>query len=311
MLSIVIVTYMREGVLIETIRSLQPLRDRLGHSTELLVVDQTPRHEAATEQALRCWNEADKIRWLQLPAPHLTRAMNTGLLEARGDVVLFLDDDIIPLADLLQAHLNTHQTYTEAWAVVGQVLQPGQKPAALAKHACNSDLWRDLNFPFNSSIPAWIENAMGGNLSVKRSHALALGGFDEAFPPPVAARFESEFAKRLVRHGGRIRFEPNAALHHLAAPSGGTRSKGSHLCSGSPRYGVGDVYFALRCGHGWDRFWYILRKPFREVRTRFHLRNPWWIPVKLIGEFRAIGWALQLWRKPPQLIGQDKLQQSQ
>jgi GT2 family glycosyltransferase len=179
----------------------------------------------------------------------------------------------------------------------------------LAKCPSKSLLWRDLNFPFNSSIPAWIENAMGGNLCVKRSRALEVGGFDEAFPPPVAARVESEFAKRLVNHGGRIRFEPKAALHHLAASSGGTRSRGSHLSSSSPRYGVGDVYFALRCGSGWERILYILRKPFREVRTRFHLRHPWLIPVKLIGEFRAIALAWKLWKQPPQLINQAKLQE--
>lgn len=302
MLSLVIVTFNREDVLTETIRALEPLRAELAEPSELLIIDQTSRHHSDTEAALRRWQLEQRIRWIRLPAPHLTKAMNTGLLEARGDVVLFVDDDIDPLPRLLHEHLAAHRAHPEAWAVVGQVLQPGQHPVALPRRPNPSFLWRDLDFPFNSTLPAWIENAIGCNLSVKRQEVLSIGGFDEAFPPPVASRFESEFAKRLVIAGGRIRFAPAAALHHLAAGSGGTRSKGSHLTSGSPRYGVGDVYFALRCGRGWERIWYVLRKPFREVRTRFHLRHPWWIPVKFSGEIRAIILGLRLASTPPLLI---------
>jgi hypothetical protein len=147
----------------------------------------------------------------------------------------------------------------------------------------------------------YIENAMAGNLSVKRDRALQIGGFDENFPPPVASRFESEFAKRLVRSGGRVWFEPRASLRHLAATTGGTRSKGSHLTSMSPVHGIGDCYFALRTGQGLEKWGYLARKPFREVRTKFHLRHPWWIPVKFVGELRALAAALRLSANPPSL----------
>lgn len=301
MLSIVIPTYRREQELINTIQSLEPLRASLACPSEVLIIDQTGVHLDGTEQALTQWHERGEICWIKRNQPHLTKAMNSGLIAAQGEIVLFLDDDIIPLPGLLKHHLATQQAHHDVWAVVGQILQPGQNAEALPRRWSQSDLWRDLDFPFNSCLPATIENAMGGNLSVKRSRALAIGGFDEAFPPPVASRFESEFAKRLVRAGGKIYFEPSASLHHLAAGSGGTRSEGSHLTSASPRYGVGDFYFALRCGHGWDRLWYVLRKPFREIRTKFHLRHPWWIPIKFWGELRALVEAIRLWKQPPLL----------
>jgi hypothetical protein len=40
----------------------------------------------------------------------------------------------------------------------------------------------------------------------------------------------------------------------------------------------------------------------REVCTRFHLRHPWWIPVKLTGELRALVWASRLCRRGQRLI---------
>lgn len=303
MLSIVIPTYKREQVLIDTIQYLQPLRECLQQPTELLIIDQTERHQPETQTALTNWNQTGLIRWLRLSKPHLTRAMNRGLQESRGKIVLYLDDDIIPAKHLLQEHINAHMLYQEAWAVVGQVLQPGQIPEAAYRPKRNtSSLTRDLKFRFNSSHGAWIENAMGGNFSINRFRALEIGGFDMNFPPPVASRFETEFAKRLVRAGGKIRFAPLASIQHLAAGSGGTRSMGSHLTSASSRYGVGDCYFALRCGQGWELIWYLARKPFREVRTKFHLMHPWWILPKFFGELKALYRALKLCQKPPALL---------
>ena len=302
MFSVVIATYRREQVLIDTICSLLPLLVRLDCPTELLVIDQSEQHEGSTTAALQQWHDQGLIHWQRLSQPHLVKAMNLGLLTARGELVLFLDDDIVPLPGLLQAHCDCHARYPEAWAVVGQILQPGQAPVDLPHDKHPSSFWRDLDFPFNRTRGAWIENAMAGNLSVKRERILTIGGFNESFPPPVASRFESELAKRLVAAGGLIRFEPEAALHHLAASSGGTRSAGGHLASASPHHGVGDDYFALRCARGWDRVWYLLRKPFREVRTRFHLRHPWLIPVKFLGELRALWLAWRISRRPPQLL---------
>lgn len=300
-LSVVIVTYNREQVLVDTIDHLLAQAGDCEGFDELLVIDQSERHEPGTDDALSRWHAEGNIRWLRLPRPDLTGAMNLGLLQARSSLVLYVDDDIVPGPDLLAAHIGAHRAIPGLAAVVGQVLQPGQRPEALAYQPQGSHLRRYMDFPFRSTIPAFVENAMAGNLSLDRKKALAVGGFDENFGPPVASRFESEFAKRLVSTGQRIWFEPSASINHLACGSGGTRSAGSHLDSASPAYGVGDYYFALRWGQGWDCFSYCARRLFREVRTKFHLRHPWYIPVKLLGELRAIVQAKRLFRRGQKL----------
>ena len=83
--SIVIPTYCRERVLVETIHYLLPL---LGPGDELIVLDQTPAHEAATESALASWHEAGRIRWQRLLEPSIPQAMSRGLLEARNEFVV-------------------------------------------------------------------------------------------------------------------------------------------------------------------------------------------------------------------------------
>jgi GT2 family glycosyltransferase len=238
------------------------------------------------------------IRWQRLARPGIAPAMNAALRESAADIVLFVDDDVVPEAGLLSAHLAAHAEHGEAWAVAGQVLQPGQVPVPARRAEAEPGLRADLDFPFHSTGRAWVRNVMAGNLSVRRAEALRIGGFDENFVG-VAYRFETEFARRIGHAGGRILFEPAASIRHLRAPSGGTRSYGNHLRSASPYHGAGDYYFALREGKGGARVAYVLRRILREVTTRYHARHPWFIPVKIVGELRALALALRLYAGGP------------
>jgi GT2 family glycosyltransferase len=159
----------------------------------------------------------------------------------------------------------------------------------------------DLDFPFNGTHGCWLQNVMAGHMSVRRSKALCIGGFDKNFQG-VAYRFETEFAQRINRSGGRIRFCPEASIKHLRAARGGTRIHGNHLVSASPTHGVGDYYYALL--HGWnsESVRYMSRRVVSEVVTRFHARHPWYIPVKLLGEARAFVWAMKLKRQGQALL---------
>ena len=76
----------------------------------------------------------------------------------------------------------------------------------------------------------------------------------------------------------------------------------SAVSSWLPSHSVGAYYFLLRTWRGFGSVKKILERAFRAIATRFHLRHPWWIPVKLLGELRAFVSALRLLRKGPRLI---------
>ena len=297
-ISIVIPTFQRERILVETVRQLVAL---FKAQAEIIVVDQTERHERETTNFLRAHQENGVLRWLRLEQPSIPRAMNIGLQTASNETVLFLDDDIEPSPKLVAQHAAAHEEFPEAWAVAGQVVQPGEEVTPRNRWTPGRGFRADLDFPFYSTERAWVLSVMAGNLSVKRDHALHVGGFDESFQG-VAYRFETEFCRRLTRAGGKVLFEPSASLRHLRAGYGGTRSIGSHLKSASPLHGMGDYYFALRSGLSVAVVWHILRRPVREVLTRFHFRHPWVIPLKLLGEFRAFGKAVRAIARGPRLL---------
>ncbi len=298
-LSIVIPTYGREQVLVDSIRLL------LVHQVPILLVDQTPTHDQSTLKQLESWQREGCVQHLHLKDPSIPQAMNTGLLAAKSEIVLFLDDDIEPHVGLVKAHVEAHQRHPEGWAVVGQVLQPGEVPKSRGDWFSREGILADLDFPYWSDESAWVRNVMAGNLSVKREHALAIGGFDENYEG-VAYRFETEFARRLIRAGGKIYYEPNASIKHLRAERGGTRSTGSHLTSMSPKHGQGDYYFALQSGYSLQTLWYIVKRPFREVCTKFHLKHPWYIPIKFIGELRAMWAGFGMFLKGPKYLQVEK-----
>ena len=286
MLTIAIPTYERGAVLCDTIEQLLALDPR---AHEIVIVDQTKQHAPAVAARLQAWQDAHAIRVIRLAQPSIPHAMNTALAEAKSPHVLFLDDDIIPDKNLVRAHASA-LAELGVWAVVGQVLQPGETPAHFPDDVLRRGFIRDLEFRFTHDTACDVQNVMAGNLSVDRERALSIAGFDERYTA-VAYRFETDFALRLVAAGGRIRYEPAASIRHLKVPGGGVRMWGDHRTSISPAHSMGDYYFARK--HV-PAFWrYVGRRLVNNVATRYHLRHPWTIPGKVLGEVRGLVRALR------------------
>jgi Predicted glycosyltransferases len=285
MIAVAIPTYNRGAIVVETVERLLALDPP---PDAILVVDQSPE----LNKGLAALDERGQIQLIRLDAPSIPHAMNEALLATQAPVVLYLDDDVEPSSGLIAAHERAHAT-AETWAVVGQILQPGEEPRHFAQPE------DDLEFHFNHDSGCFVANVMAGNLSVKREHAISVGGFDENFIG-ASYRFETDFALRLVAAGGYIWFSPEATLRHLKLATGGLRSYGDHRSSPSPAHSAGDYYFAI---HHRPPLWrYAIRRIRRNVATRYHLGHPWTIPTKLIGELRGLWLARRLARNGPRLI---------
>jgi GT2 family glycosyltransferase len=284
-ITVAIPTYNRGAIVVETIRRLFALAPP---PDAIIVVDQS----AEPNDALARWHGEGRIQLIRLDAPSIPRAMNEALIAAGTPVILYLDDDVEPSPGLVAAHEQAHAP-AETWAVVGQILQPGETP----RHFDQPE--DDLEFHFNHDSGRFVANVMAGNLSVKRGRAIAAGGFDENFVG-AGYRFETDFALRLLAAGGRIWFSPEASLRHLKLSTGGLRSFGDHRSSPSPAHSAGDYYFAIH--HRAPLWLYAFRRLRKNVATRYHLTHPWTIPTKVIGEVRGILLARALARGGRKLI---------
>ena len=253
-------------------------RDNDQQHTALRYARLVPAGQAFGKAGVNRFAENQKSRHKKKPA-----AMNRGLREASAEVVLFLDDDLVPDETLIEEHARLHLPGGPD-LVAGHVIQPW--------HGGESHL---------SLETTPTREFMGGNFSVKRALALALGGFDENFLR-VAYRFEAEFAGRLRDAGGTLLFNPAALVRHLKVDAGGTREYGLHYRTIRPDHAVGEYYYLLRGVGVRGRMRKLLWRPFRTAMTRFHLRHPWWIPVTLVSEILGLTWALALALRGPRYM---------
>jgi GT2 family glycosyltransferase len=257
---------------------------------EIVVVYQTAAHPESVTRRLDEIERRAPLRRIRRERPSIPGAMNDGLVAARGDLVVFCDDDVVPEPDFVTAHRDAHRR-NPACIVAGQVLQPGESREPLVGDA----------FSFRSSVEQTATEVIGCNFSVPRARLIELGGFDERFVA-AAYRYERELCDRARRAGMSIRFVPAASLRHLRASRGGTRAWGDHLRTFRPGHSVGEYYYLVRASGTPGRFRQLLGRPWRAVRTRHHLRRPWWIPATLLAELLGFFWALALAARGPFLL---------
>lgn len=265
MLTICIPTYDRYECLVDT---LEALRRQEGGKFEVVVVDQTPLDRRRVLAA-----DGLVLRWLVQEEPSASAARNFGLREAMGQIVLFLDDDVI-IKDpcFLQKHLR-HYADLEVVGVAGAAPDLGQD-MNLRRHR----FFRESGlgwayYPSNQGMQAWLRVGRSNNLSVRRDAAIACGGMDEQFEKG-AHREEADFGLRLTADGRRILFDPFASLVHIGNAEGGIRSWQQGESLKALHHMVGDLYL-LRRQIPWSQWPEYLALSLRYFLFPRGPRTPW------------------------------------
>src|SRR5262249_37423547 len=139
----------------------------------------------------------------------LTHARNFGAAQARGEILLFCDDDVIFHPNWVREHVAMYRD-PEVSAVAGQVLHRGE----IARDAPGS-------FAHNRSA-AHYSTVYGANFSIRKSVYERIGGSDENLG--VHAYTEDLILSGRLREGGhRIAYSPAAGVLHLQTAVGGCR----------------------------------------------------------------------------------------
>jgi GT2 family glycosyltransferase len=225
MLSLIIPTYGRERILCDSIAS---VLQQDYPSFEVLIIDQTQQHEPETEQYLQAMASAGKIRWFRVAWASLPGARNYGVRRAIGEVVLFLDDDVLLPPGYLAAHARNYARSTVG-AVAGRVFDrmkladaiPGLAIEYLPPEAMDPGIaWYHIDL-VHTTKPQQVLTARGCNMSFRREVFTRYGiWFDERFRGS-AVREESDFCLRIRKTGWQIWYDPEAHLVHLGEETGG------------------------------------------------------------------------------------------
>jgi glycosyltransferase involved in cell wall biosynthesis len=216
-LSVVIPTYKRPELLRRCLASLQQ-QDLDPTRFDVVIVDDGSG-DATTDVLAAATRDVGNIVALTQPRnAGPAAARNRGIHTATGDLVLFLDDDVVAAPDLLSTHLAIHaQRADPLLGVLGRV---DWDPALTVTPFMH---WLDtsgLQFAYDT----WLREGpvdppyaafYTANLSLRRDLLVAENGFDERFPYPA---FEDiELAFRLANRGFHLDYQPSARGFHTRA----------------------------------------------------------------------------------------------
>ena len=204
-LSVVMPTYDEPERLEAALKSLSQ-QDYPHEAIQIIVVDDASPHldserlhaAVAPLQLQLLRNEQNQGR---------ARARNTALRVASGEVVVFLDSDMIVGTNFLCAHAQRHQNHAEA-VFVGNVRFASEIPnTSLTRYIEGRGVHRvdeDKPIPFNCFVT--------GNSSVRRSTLLRVGFFDEDLT--AYGGEDLELGYRLHLAGIPLYYAPEALSYH-------------------------------------------------------------------------------------------------
>ncbi len=208
-ISVVIPTHNRKAALLRGLQALAA-QTLAPDSFEVVVVLDAVTDGSAAALATRVWPFL--LRSIVPPGRGAAGARNAGAKAARGERIVFLDDDMVPAPGFLEAHLRAAESDPRR-VVIGhsepQMEDRGWFGEALARW------WREEFRGMAAPDHRFSHrDVMSGNLSLPREVFLALSGFDETLP----VREDFELGYRLLQAGAPLVFAPSAhALHHDAS----------------------------------------------------------------------------------------------
>lgn len=212
-ISIIIPTFNRNTILISCVNSILFSIER-DPNIEIIIVNDSKSN------IIDLHSESDNIIIVNNPKQGAASARNYGASLAHGELLLFLDDDILINKKCLKSIQNLHTKYdkmmsTPIWTYSSEMLEK-LKSTSFGRFRINHDYesvkGRDEEQIANEKDIFEVICLASFCLSIKKKHFFQLGGMDENFP--YAGCEDQEFSMRAKKFGFKLLLDENNSVFH-------------------------------------------------------------------------------------------------
>jgi len=188
---------------------------------EILVVDNNSNDQTRDVVEGFCRGFPGRFRYVFEPRPGKSYALNTGIREAGGEILAFLDDDVTVESAWLQS--LTEPLKDGEWAGTGGRTLFAQKftppPWLGLKEPYNLGGILAAQFDYGDTPHQLTRAPYGANMAFRKEMFKKYGGFRTDLGPSPNREVprpneDTELGRRFMAAGERIRYEPKAIVYH-------------------------------------------------------------------------------------------------
>lgn len=188
---------------------------------EVLVVDNNSTDRTPELVEDFCRRYPNRIRYFFEPHPGKSFALNSGIRQARGEILAFMDDDVTVEPTWLQNLTAT--LYSGQWGGAGgrtllaEAYSPPDWLALQGPYSLGGVL--AAQFDLGDEAGELCQAPYGANAAYRREMFEKYGLFRTDLGPSPDSKIprpneDTEFGRRLMKAGERLRYEPSAIVHH-------------------------------------------------------------------------------------------------
>ena len=203
---------------------LEALKSLNYSNLDILVVDNAPSNDA-TEQLIQ--TTYPNVRYVCEPRPGLSWARNRAIVEARGEIIAYTDDDVVVDPGWITNLVNVFATNSKVMVVTGYVAAYELETDAqiIFEQAYRfgrgfESKWVQVNDRGSrktvTQYGATANYGTGANMAYRRSLFERIGYFDPALGAGTATTGgeDLEMFFRVLHEGYTLVYEPNALVRH-------------------------------------------------------------------------------------------------
>ncbi len=219
-ITVILCTYNRWKDLAGALESIAVSHLPSSVTWEILVVDNNSTDGTRETANSFCRQYPGRFRYVFEPTPGKSHALNTGIARARGEILVFVDDDV-KVEPTWLPNLTAELLRDSEWAGVGGRTLPAQRfePPTWVPKDFEKD-WGGIvfaHFDLGDEAGELDRAPYGTNMAFRRSMFEKHGGFRVDLGPAPGSQIrneDTELGRRLLSAGERLRYEPSAVVYH-------------------------------------------------------------------------------------------------